>query len=88
MQCTSLATADGGETDAMAAGISKEAGGSDQPPAEAALPEPPGTSEEPTFLENVFGDCASYPNVLWAQEVGELSGCDSARICSCMRFLR
>ena len=25
--------------------------------------------EGPTFLENFFGDCLSYPNVVWAQEV-------------------
>jgi hypothetical protein len=25
--------------------------------------------EGPTFLENIFGDCLSYPNVVWAQEV-------------------
>ncbi len=28
-----------------------------------------GAGEGPTFLEGIFGDCLSYPNVVWAQEV-------------------
>ena len=32
-------------------------------------PETPPAGEGPTFLEGIFGDCLSYPNVVWAQEV-------------------
>ena len=37
--------------------------------AETATTAQPFAGEGPTFLENIFGDCLSYPNVAWAQEV-------------------
>jgi hypothetical protein len=35
----------------------------------AGAPASPPAGEGPTFLEGIFGDCLSYPNVIWAQEV-------------------